>query len=267
MIHPLAYVDPKARLGKDVIVEPFAYIAGDVTIGSGTWIGPHATINDGSIIGSECKIHAGAVIGGIPQDLKFRGEQSTAEIGDRTTVRECATVNRGTAARGRTIVGSDCLMMAYSHVGHDCIVGDHCILANNVSLAGEVEMGDWAIMGGHCAVHQFCHVGAHVMTGGGTMITKDVPPFVKVGRTPVSYVGVNSIGLRRRGFTTEQITEIQDACRILFQSGLSYSNGCDKVEAEIPESQYRDDLITFIRNSKRGTIRPYQVKTKDQDEE
>lgn len=267
MIHPSAYVHPEAKLGANVTVEPFAYIAAKVTIGDGCWIGQHAVIYDGAILGRECRIHPGAVVAGVPQDLKFRGEETTAEIGDRTTVRECATINRGTAARGRTTVGSDCLIMAYAHVGHDCEVGNHCILVNNVSLAGEVVVGDWAIIAGHCAIHQFCHVGAHAMTTGGTMITKDVPPFIRVRNNPVAYVGINVVGLRRRGFTTEEIDSIHETCRILFQSGLSYTNACERVEAEVPQSPHRDLMLDFVRNSNRGVVKPYQSKSKDQDDE
>lgn len=267
MIHPSAYIHPEATIGNNVTVEPFAYIAARVTIGDDCWIGPHATICDGAILGRECKIHSGAVIAGIPQDLKFQGEESTAEIGDRTTVRECATINRGTKAQGRTIVGSDCLIMAYAHVGHGCLVGNHCILVNNVSLAGEVEIGDWAIIAGHCAVHQFCRIGAHAMTSGGTMVSQDVPPFIMVSRNKSAYVGINSVGLRRRGFSPSEIAEIQECCRILFQQGLSYTKGCEKVEAEIAPSPHRNALIEFIRSSKRGIIKQYQPRSKDQDDE
>lgn len=263
MISPLAYIDPAAKIGKDVTIEPFAYIQGKVEIGDGCWIGQHASIMDGAIIGKNCKIHSGAVVAGIPQDLKFRGEDSTAVIGDNTTIRECVTINRGTAAKGATIVGSNCLLMAYAHVGHDCIVGDCVVLVNRVSLAGEVEVGDWAILGGHVAIHQFCRIGAHSMISGGTMISKDVAPFTKVAHMPASFVGINSIGLRRRGFTPEQITLIQDMCRVLFQSGMSYSNACETIETEYPQSDLRDMMINFVRNSKRGVCKPYQVAMKD----
>lgn len=258
MIHPMAYVHPDAKLGENVTIEPFAYIAGQVTIGDGTWIGPNAVINDGAIIGRDCKIFSCAVIAGIPQDLKFKGEQSTAVIGDRTMVRECATINRGTASKGTTVVGSDTLIMAYAHVGHDSVVGNHCILANNVSLAGEVEIEDWAILGGHTAVHQFCRVGKHTMTSGGTMVAKDVPPFIKVAHSPASYVGVNSIGLGRRGFSAEQVNEIGDICRILFQKGYSYGKACNELESQMPDSQARRDILGFFAESQRGVIKPFQ---------
>lgn len=267
MIHPLAYVHPDAKLGENVTVEPFAYIAGKVTIGDGSWIGPHAVINDGAILGRDCKIFSGAVIASTPQDLKFRGEETTAVIGDRTMIRECATISRGTAAKGTTIVGSDTLIMAYAHVGHDCVVGDHCILVNNVSLAGEVELGDWAILGGHTAVHQFCRIGKHAMTSGGTMVGKDIPPFIKVAHNPASYVGVNSIGLRRRGFDGEQVNAIMDICRIMFQNGYSYGKACSILEEQIPDSEAKREMLAFFAGSKRGVIKPYQSRTKDQDEE
>ena len=257
MIHPLAYVHPDAKLGANVTVEPFAYIAGKVTVGDGTWIGPNAVINDGAVIGRDCKIFSGAVIAGIPQDLKFRGEETTAVIGDRTMIRECATVNRGTAAKNTTIVGSDTLIMAYAHVGHDCVVGSHCVIANRVSLAGEVHVGDWVVIGGHAAIHQWTRIGAHAMIQGGALLGQDLPPFVIVRNDTLRFAGINKIGLSRRGFTPERIDEIHAACRILFQSGLNYMNGCDEVERTVPQSPDRDQLLEFIRTSQRGIIKPY----------
>ena len=197
------------------------------------------------------------MISAIPQDLKFRGEKTTVRIGDNTTIRECATVNRGTAARGITEVGSNCLIMAYVHVAHDCKVGDNCIIGNAWQLAGEVFVDDYAIFGGMTAVHQFCHIGKHVMIQGGSLIGKDVPPYVKAGRLPLSYVGVNSIGLRRRGFVNEKINEIQDIYRILFQSGLNVSDAIERIEAEMSASRERDEIIMFVRNSKRGIMKGY----------
>lgn len=263
MISPLAHIDPRAKLGINVTVEPFAYIQADVEIGDGSWIGPHAVVMDGARIGKNCKIHSGAVIAGTPQDLKFRGEHSIAVIGDNTTVRECATINRGTAARGVTTIGENCLIMAYVHVGHDCTVGNCCVLVNRVSLAGEVEIGDWAILGGHVAVHQFCRIGSHAMISGGTLINKDVAPFTKIAHNPPSFVGINSIGLRRRGFTSEQVVEIQEICRVLFQSGLSYSKACDQIESEMTITDLREMMLDFIRNSKRGISKPYMPQFKD----
>lgn len=252
-------------MGSDVTVEPFAYIAGDVVIGDGCWIGPGAVIMDGARLGKNCRVHTAAVVSGVPQDLKFNGEYSTAEIGDNTTIREGVTISRGTAAKGKTIVGSDTLIMAYVHVAHDCIVGNHCILVNAVLLAGEVEVGDWAIIGGSAAVHQFVRIGAHAMVGGGSLVSKDVPPYVKAAHLPLSFVGANYIGLRRRGFTSEQVENIQATFRILFQSGYSYSKACEIVEKEIPQSPERDEVLTFIKESKRGILKPYNPKKKNED--
>ena len=267
MISKLAHVDPKAKLGENVTVEPFAYISGDVVIGDGCWIGPGAVVLDGARMGKNCKIHTSAVIAGVPQDLKFKGEYSTVEMGDNNTVRECATINRGTAARGKTVIGNNNLIMAYVHVGHDCVVGSNCVLVNRVSLAGEVEIGDWAILGGHTAVHQFCRIGAHAMLSGGSLVSKDVPPYVKAAHFPLTYVGANFIGLRRRGFTPEKIGEIRDMFRILFQSGYGYSKACDIVEEQIPQSEERDMTVKFIRESKRGILKPFNPKHHDEDAE
>ena len=257
MISPLAYVHPDARLGNNVTVEPFACIAGDVVIGDDCWIGPSAVIHDGARIGRGCKIHTAASIACLPQDLKFNGEYSTAEIGDYNDIREYVTISRGTASRGKTVVGSHNLLMAYVHVAHDDVVGSHCVIANRVSLAGEVEVGDWAVIGGHAAVHQWVHIGAHVMIQGGALLGKDVPPFVIVRNDTLRFAGVNRVGLSRRGFTPERIAEIHEACRILFQSGLNYQNGCDEVEKQVPQSPERDELLHFIRTSQRGIIKPY----------
>lgn len=266
MISKLAHVSAEAKIGGNVTIEPFAFIAGDVIIGDGCRIGPGAVILDGARIGNNCKIHSSAVIAGEPQDLKFRGEYSTVVIGDNTTVRECATINRGTAARGTTTVGHDTLIMAYVHIGHDCNVGNYCVLVNGVSLAGEVEVGDWAILGGHVAVHQFSKVGAHAMVGGGSLVSKDVPPFVKAAHIPLTYVGANYIGLRRRGFSGEDVNYIQDMFRTLFQSGYAYSKACDIVEEQMPYNKYRDEVLDFIRTSKRGILKPYNPKKKDPDD-
>lgn len=260
MISKLAIVHPSANIGKDVTIEPFAIISSDVTIADGTWIGPSALIMDGAVIGKNCKIHASCIIAGEPQDLKFQGEKSSAIIGDNTVVREFSTINRGTIARGITKVGSNCLLMAYVHIGHDCVVGDNVVLVNRVSLAGEVEVGDWAIIGGHTGVHQFSHVGAHSMTGGCLKIGRDVAPYIKAGHDPLSYVGVNSIGLRRRGFNNDQISSIQDIYRIIFQSQLATSNAVSRVEAEFEPSSHRDEILNFIKNSKRGILKQYQSK-------
>ncbi len=255
MISNLAFIHPDARIGKDVIIEPFAYIAGNVIIGDGTWIGPNSTIMDGARIGQKCRIFPTAVISGIPQDLKFRGEESTAEIGDNTTVREGATVNRGTAAVGRTIVGNGCLLMAYCHVGHDCKIGNNSIIGNATAMAGEVNVGEWAILSGGTLIHQFTHIGAHVILGGGSKVRTDVPPFIKADRDPLSYMGINSVGLTRRGFPKERIDEIHNIYRVIYQNGMNVSQALDIVEKEFKSSPDRDYIIEFIRKSERGIIR------------
>ncbi len=258
MISNLAYIHPDAKLGNNVTVEPFAYIAGDVVIGDDCWIGPGAIINDGARIGKGNKIHTGASIACLPQDLKFAGEVTTAEIGDYNDIRECVTIARGTASRGTTVVGSHNLLMAYVHVAHDDVVGNHCVIANRVSLAGEVEVGDWVVIGGHAAIHQWVHVGDHAMLQGGTLLGQDVPPYIIVTNEGARYAGINKVGLSRRGFTPEQITAIHDTCRVLFQSDLNYMTACEKAMAELPQSPERDYLVEFIRNSQRGVIKPYQ---------
>ena len=255
MISKLAYIHPDAKLGNEVTVEPFAYVAGNVTIGDGTWIGPNATIMDGARIGKNCRIFPTAVISGIPQDLKFKGEDTTAELGDNTTVREAATVNRGTAAAGKTVVGSNCLLMATSHIGHDCNIGDSCIIGNGTGLAGEVKVEEWAILSGGTLVHQFARIGAHAFIGGGSKIRIDVPPFVKADREPLSYLGLNTVGLTRRGFTKERIDEIHNIYRVLYQNNMNLSQALEYVEKEFKPSPDRDYIISFIRNSERGVIR------------
>jgi UDP-N-acetylglucosamine acyltransferase len=255
MISNLAFIHPDAKIGKDVIVEPFAYISGNVIIGEGTWIGPNATIMDGARIGKKCLIFPSAVVSGIPQDLKFRGEDSTAELGDNTTVRECATVNRGTAAVGRTIIGNNCLLMAYSHIGHDCLIGNNVIVGNSTALAGEVDVDDWAILSAGTMVHQFAHIGGHVMIGGGGKVRIDVPPYIKADRDPLSFLGLNSVGLTRRGFEKERIDEIHEIYRVIYQKGMNISQALDYVEKEFKSSPDRDYILGFIRKSERGIIR------------
>ena len=257
MNQPLAYIHPEARIAQNVVVEPFTTIDKDVEIGEGTWIGPNVTIMSGARIGRNCKIFPGAVISAIPQDLKFAGEKTTAHIGDNTVIRECVTVNRGTVDRQRTVVGANCLLMAYVHVAHDCLIGDNCILANTVQLAGHVEVGDYAIIGGSSAVHQFVKVGPHAMVSGGSLVRKDVPPFVKAGREPLTYSGINSIGMRRRGFSDQKISEIQQLYRLLFLGGLNNNDALDKIELELAPSPERDEVVNFVRNSGRGVIKGY----------
>jgi len=255
MISNLAYIHPEAKIGKDVIIEPFAYVAANVTIDEGTWVGPNSTIMDGARIGKKCRIFPSAVVSGIPQDLKFRGEDSTAEIGDNTTIRECATVNRGTAAVGKTIIGAGCLLMAYSHIGHDCFIGNNVIVGNSTALAGEVDIDDWAILSAGTMVHQFAHIGAHVMIGGGAKVRIDVPPFIKADRDPLSFLGLNSVGLIRRGFEKERIDEIHEIYRAIYQRGMNFSQALEFVEKEFKSSPDRDYILEFIRKSERGIIR------------
>jgi UDP-N-acetylglucosamine acyltransferase len=255
MISKLAFIHPSARLGNDVTVEPFAYIAGDVEIGDGSWVGPNSTILDGARIGKKCRIFPSSVISGIPQDLKFRGEETTVEIGDNTTIRECVTVNRGTAAVGKTIVGSGCLLMAYSHIGHDCAIGNNCIIGNSSGLAGEVNVDDWAILSGATLVHQFTHIGGHVMIGGGAKVRTDVPPYIKADRDPLSYLGLNTVGLTRRGFEKERIDEIHNIYRVIYQSSMNTTQALDHIEKEFKPSTDRDYILSFIRKSERGIIR------------
>lgn len=257
MKQPLAYVHPEANIADNVVIEPFVSIDKDVIIGEGTRIGSSVTIMPGVRIGKNCRIFPGAVIGAIPQDLKFRGEYSTVEIGDNTTIREFVTINRGTSAKGKTVVGSNCLLMAYVHVAHDCVVGNNVILVNNTQLAGEVIVDDYAILAGMVAVHQFVRVGSHVMVAGGSLVRKDIPPFIKAGREPLSYVGINSIGLRRRNYSNEKIREIQEIYRYIYQKGLNISQAVEIIEAEMPASTERDEVLLFIKDSKRGIIRGY----------
>ena len=254
-ISPLSSVSPKAIIGEDVVIDPFAVIESDVVIGDRTHIMAHAVIMDGARIGKDCKIFPGAVIAGIPQDLKFKGEKTTAEIGDRTTIRECSTVNRGTASKGRTIIGDDCLIMAYSHIAHDCLLRNHVIISNASQIAGEVEIDDYAIISGGVLVHQFTRISKHVMIQGGSRVGKDIPPYILVGRDPIVYCGINIVGLRRRNFTSEQITEIQDIYRTLYTRGLNTGDALKTVVADYDANQERDLILSFIKESKRGIVR------------
>ncbi|MCX4264515.1 acyl-ACP--UDP-N-acetylglucosamine O-acyltransferase [uncultured Duncaniella sp.] len=248
-------INPGAKIGANVEIGPFTTIDDNVEIGDGCRIGSNVTIFSGARIGKNVTIFPGAVISAIPQDLKFRGEDTQAFIGDNTVLRECVTVNRGTAAKGRTVVGSNCLIMAYSHVAHDCIVGNNVIISNATQLAGEVEVDDFAVIGGGSLVHQFCHIGAHVMLQGGALVNKDIPPYVKAAREPISYTGINTIGLHRRGFSSEAIARIQDIYRILYASGLNVTEAIARIEAEMEPTAERDFILSFIRNSQRGIIR------------
>lgn len=257
MIHQLAVVDKRAQINKNVVVEAFTSIAGDVIIGEGSWIGPNVTIMDGVRIGKNCKIFPGAVIGGIPQDLKFDGEDTQVIIGDGTTIRESVTINRGTKALGYTKIGNDCLIMATSHIAHDCVIGNGVIIVNGCGIAGHVEIGDFTVMGGLSAVHQFGKIGKHVMISGGTLVRKDIPPYVKVAREPMTYAGINSVGLRRRGFTNEKIFEIQKIYRAIFQMKMNVSQASSFIEKEMLPTAERDEILEFIKNSPRGIVKGY----------
>lgn len=257
MNQPLAYVHPGAKIAKNVVIEPFTTIHNDVIIGEGTWIGSNVTIMEGARIGKNCNIFPGAVISAIPQDKKFNDEETTTEIGDNTTIRECVTINRGTRDRMRTVIGKDCWIMAYCHIAHDCIVGDNCIFSNNSTLAGHINVGDYVILAGMAAVQQYCSIGNHAFVTGGSKVRKDVPPFVKAGREPLSYVGINSIGLRRRGFSTDKIREIQDIYRILYQKKYNNSQAVAIIEAEMQATAERDEILEFIKNSQRGIMKGY----------
>lgn len=265
MIHPLTYVHPDAKIGGNVTVDPFAVIHKNVEIGEGSWIASHVTIMEGARIGKNCRIFPGAVISAIPQDLKFKGENTQVEIGDSCTIRECVTINRGTSDKDRTSIGKNCLIMAYSHIAHDCIIGDNCIFSNDTTLAGHINIADNVTLAGLVAVQQFVRIGAHAYVTGGSLVRKDVPPYVKAGREPLSYVGVNSIGLKRRGYETSTINRIQEIFRILYVRGYNVSKAMRIIEAEIPVSDERDEILTFIRESTRGIMRGYSRRNSNDD--
>lgn len=255
-IHPSAVVDPAARIGTGVSIGPFCVVEADVEIGDGSTLLSHVVLANGSRIGKDVRLHPGVVVGTAPQDLKYNGEPTLAIVGDRTVLRECVTVNRGTTHSGKAEVGSDCLLMAYVHVAHDCVVGNHVIIANSVQLGGHVEVGDWAILGGLTGVHQFCRIGAHSMVGACSRVVKDVPPFTLCGKEPLTVEGINAVGLRRRGFTRETIDAIDAFYHTLLRSGLNTSDGIAAYEAKhvAVEPDVRA-CIDFIRSSKRGIYR------------
>lgn len=257
MISTMSHIDPTADLGANVHVDPFTMIHENVIIGENSWIGSNVTIFPGARIGKNCKIFPGAVIAGIPQDLKFQGEDSTVVIGDNTTIRECVTISRGTVDKQTTIIGSNCLLMAYVHVAHDCVIGNHVIIANSVQIAGHVSIDDWAIVGGSSAVHQFVKIGMHSMVSGGSLVRKDVPPFTKAAREPLSYAGVNSLGLRRRGFSSDSIAHIQEVYRFLFLNSMNNSKALEEIEVNLPATKERDEILNFIRSSERGVMKGY----------
>ena len=255
MISELAYIHPEAKIGKDVQIGPFAVINKNVIIGDGCIIDSNATICEFTQLGKNCHVFPSAVIGAIPQDLKFRGEETWTIIGDNCMLREFVTIHRGTASKGKTVIGNNNLIMAYCHVAHDCILHNNIIMSNATQLAGEVEVDDFAIIGGGSLVHQFTHIGGHVMVQGGSRINKDVPPFAIAAREPVEFCGINSIGLNRRGFTAEQIHTIQEVYRLIYNSGMNTTQALIQVEATIPASPERDMILNFVKSSPRGIIK------------
>ena len=250
-----AEIHPDSSIGKNVIVESFARIEKGVEVGDGSWIGSNAIIYEGANLGKNCKVFPGAVISAIPQDLKFKGEKSFVEIGDNTVIRESVTINRGTAAKSVTKIGNNCLLMAYVHVAHDCLLGDYCILSNGVQIAGEVEMDDWVIVGGMSTIHQFCRIGKHVMISGMSGVLSDIPPYLKAAGIPVVYQGINYVGLKRREFTKEMINDIHDIYRIIYQEKYNTSQAIDYIEKNLGQSQMKNEILTFIKSSKRGIIK------------
>lgn len=254
-MNSLSVIHPEAIIGKNVTIGAFVSIDKNVIIGDNTTIYPNAVILEGARIGNNCTIFPGAVISAIPQDLKFRGEETTCEIGNNTTIRECVTINRGTAAKGKTVVGNNCLLMAYSHIAHDCILKDNVIVGNATQLAGEVEIDDFAILSGGVLVHQFTRIGKHVMIQGGSRFGKDIPPYITAGREPTTFAGLNIVGLRRRNFTNEQMGIIQEIYRLLYQAGLNNKDAVKQINATIPDSKEKEEVLTFIANSQRGIVR------------
>ncbi len=258
-ISKLSVVHQDAKIGKNVTISPFCFISADVEIGDNTWIAPNVNIMDGTRIGKNCKIFQGAILGSTPQDLKYKGEKAYLFIGDNTTVREYCTLNIGTTATGKTVIGKNCLIMAYVHVAHDCIVGDNVVLANNVTLAGHIEIGDFARIGGMVAVHQFVKIGQDVFVGGGSLVPRDIPPFVLASRTPLSYTGVNRVGLYRRGFTNEQVDNIRDIYRILFVDNSNVSHALNMIDEKVKNSPEKEKIVNFINDSTRGLIKSYRT--------
>lgn len=255
MISPLAYIHPEAKIGENVAIAPFVFIDKNVVIGNNNNIMANVSILYGSRIGNGNTVFPGSVIGAVPQDLKFQGEETTAEIGDNNLIRENVTINRGTAAKGKTVVGSNNLLMEGVHVAHDAIIGNGCIIGNATKMAGEIIIDDNAIISGAVLMHQFCHVGGYVMIQGGSRFSKDIPPYIIAGREPVAYCGINIVGLRRRGFSSEMIENIHNAYRIIYQSGLNISEALEEVKKEIPMSPEIEYIIAFIENSARGIIK------------
>ena len=266
MISPLAYIHPNAKLGNNVIIDPFAVIQDGVTIGDGTHVMSHATVMSYTTLGKNCRVFPGAVLGAVPQDLKFVGEEATVEIGDNSTFRECVTVNRGTKDKMKTVVGSNCLLMAYTHVAHDCILGNNVILANSVQLAGHVEVGDFAIIGGMTGAQQFTRIGAHTYIGGQSVIRKDVPPYVKAAREPMVYMGLNIVGLQRRNFSPEVIESIQKIYHLLFVANSNTTSAVKQIREQIADNEAKESILQFIETSRAGIIRRYSKNGQDEDQ-
>ena len=257
MNHKLSVIHPEAKIGENVHIGPFTTIERNLVIGDNTWIGANVSIMEDVTLGENCKVYQGAILGSPPPDLKFENEESVLEIGDNVIIREYCTINMGTIANHKTVIGNNTLLMAYVHVAHDCIIGNNCILANNVNLAGHIEVGDFAILGGLTAVHQFVKIGEHAFIGGGSLVRKDVPPYVKAGREPLSYVGINSVGLRRRDFSADKIREIQNIYRLLYQKNYNNTQASELIEAEMEATPERDEILQFIKNSHRGIMKGY----------
>ncbi len=257
MKYPMTNIHPEAKIAEGVIVEPFATIEKNVTIGKGTWIGPNVTIMEGARIGENCRIFPGAVISAVPQDLKYNGEQTEVFIGNNTVIRECVTINKGTTDKDKTAVGDNCLLMAYVHVAHDCIIGNNCIFSNAVQIAGHVQIFDHVTIGGTAALHQFVKVGSHAFVAGGSLVRKDVPPFVKAAREPLAYCGINSVGLKRRGFDADRINQLHEIYRLIYAEGYNGQEAITFLEEGYAPSYERDELIAFFRVADRGIIKGY----------
>ncbi len=255
MIHQLAVVSETATIGNDVHIGPFSSIGDDVVIGDGTYIHPNVTIYSGTRIGKNCQVFPGAVIGVIPQDLKFDGEATTVEIGDNTVIRECVTIHRGTKDKWKTVIGSNCLLMTYVHIAHDCIIGNNVILASYVGLSGHCLIDDYAILEGKSATQQFVRVGRHAFVAGGSLIRKNIPPFVKAAREPIGFAGVNAVGLRRKGYSDDDVKLIEDIYRVLYVMNNSVSKGIEMINATLPDSEFRQEILDFIAASDKGIIR------------
>jgi len=254
-IHEFTVIHPGATIADDVEIGPFVSIEDNVVIGKSCKIYQNVTIKSGTRLGDHCEVFSGSVVGGVPQDLKFKGEETTLEIGNHTVIREHCTLNRGTDFSGKTVIGAHCLLMAYVHVAHDCIIGDHAILSNASNLAGHVEIDEYAILGGLVAVHQFVKIGRHAFIGGGSLVRRDVPPYIKASKDPLSYVGINTVGLERRGFAKEDLTTLHDIYRFLFVKFGNISQAVSEIKSSIPESEYKSEILEFIKASERGLIK------------